>query len=312
MTNLSHQILRIAALLVLPLPIIAAPKVGLVIKDRNLFWAAVEQGAMETAKTADIELITKAPSAASQPGQQLRLLNSLEKEPIVALLVGALSPDDMKSSLATFIAKGVKVVALDTALPDGCSHVYIGYNQKTIAETAAKLFIPLVKDGDEIAILRANSVETISLREKTLAASVKAALPKSNLHLDVKVGLEKDDDYKQSLVLLDHYPNIKGVITPFSASSMAMIKALKDRNLSGKVVHVGIGTGLPKEAEAAIASGVLQCWIAQQPKLMGSMAVNIAAALIQGKPTPASVDAEFLVVTKENLGDPKLAAIRVD
>lgn len=289
----------------------AAPtKVGLVTKDRNLFWSAIETGATDAAKTHDIELLVRAPSMANNVGQQIKLLSSLEKENIKALLIGPLSVEEFKAPIAAFAKAGVKIIAIDTPLPEGSAHIFIGYNQKAVGEATVALFAKRLKDGDELGILRANSVEGISLREKTLANEIKVKLPKSNLHLDIKAGIEKDDDYRQSCLLLEKYPGMKGVITPFSSSTIAMMKAIKDKGLAGKIVHVGIGTGFPAEVEAAIRSGALSGFIAQQPKLMGAKAVEAAEALLSGKAMPPTLDVEFLIITSENVNDPKLAALR--
>jgi ribose transport system substrate-binding protein len=288
----------------------AATKVGLLTKDRNLFWTAIEQGANQAAKTAGVELIVRAPAVANNVAQQLRLLASLEKEAPAAILVGPLSQQEFKTPISAFTAKGVKIVAIDTPLPEGCANVYIGYNQKAIASASAALLSKLVNDGDEIGLLGANSIEGLSPRERAIIATIKEQRPKSTLHLDVKAGIEKDDDYSQSLTLLQRHPGIKGVLTPFSSSTIAMMKALKAKGLAGRVTHVGIGTGFPAEVEDAIKSGELQGFIAQQPKLMGAKAVEAAVDLLAGKTVPATIDVDFVVITKDNVNDPKLAALR--
>jgi ribose transport system substrate-binding protein len=179
-----------------------------------------------------------------------------------------------------------------------------------MAESAARYFATLVKDNDEVAMLRANSLESVSVREKSFLAALKELHPKTTIYLDVMAGAQKGDDYVQSVLLLTRHPNIKAVLTPFSASSMAMIKALKDNGLAGKVLQVGFGVGLPPAVVDAIDAGALSGWIAQQPKLIGIRGIQTAADLINNKPVPPTIDVEYFLVTKANLNESKIKELR--
>ena len=289
----------------------ANPKVGVLLKDRDLFWAAVQDGVVEASQAAKLDPIIKAPLNANMLGQQLTLLSALEKEPSLdALVIGPLTIDDFKAPLASFVKRGVKIVALDTPLPAGIAHTFIGYNQKAMAEAAARYFASLIQDTDEVAMLRANSLETVSVREKSFLATFKELQPKATMHLDVMSGAKKGDDYDQSILLLASHPKIKAVLTPFSAGSMAMIKALNDKKLAGKVQQVGFGVGLPPAVVEAIEAGTLIGWVAQQPKLIGVRGIEAAADLIQNKPVPATIDVDYFIVTKANLNEPKIQELR--
>lgn len=291
-------------------PSFAGPRIGVLLRDQDLFYGSVKQGAVEAGNAVGAELLIKAPQVASSLSQQLAMLAALDKEPLDALVASPLTVDEFKEPLARFAARGVKIVLIETVMPEGTANTYLGYNQKDMGETAARLFTKLVQDGDEVAMLRANSIERVSLREKTLLATIRDLLPKSTLHADIMAGATKGDDLEKSLLLLDRHPAIKGICTPFSASSMAMIKALKERKLTGKIVHVGFGTGLPAEAVEALESGAMQGWIAQQPKLFGSRGIEAAMDLINGKTVPPQIDVQYFVVTKANLHEAAIEALR--
>jgi ABC-type sugar transport system substrate-binding protein len=73
---------------------------------------------------------------------------------------------------------------------------------------------------------------------------------------------------------------------------------------------VAFGSGLPPEAEQAIASGALQAWIAQRPWSFGFKGVQAAVDLAGGKTLSATVDVDYLVVTKENLASAEAQALK--
>jgi ribose transport system substrate-binding protein len=297
-------------IVLLQIPGLAAPRIGVLLKDRDLFFAAVQKGAEEEGKALNVDLVVKAPSKANAPGQQMTLLAALEKEPLDALIISPLSADDFKAPIARFVAKGEKIVALDSPLPEGLANTFVRYDQKSLGAAVARYAAGLIKDGDEVAMLRANTIETISDREKGIIATLKEIYPNLKLHLDVMAGAQKGDDYDQSVLLLGRHPNIKVVITPISAGTLGMMRAIKEKNLAGKIQHVGFGVGLPAEVVAAIETGAMQGWIAQEPKMFGVKGIDVAVDLINGKTVPPVIDIEYQIVTKANLNDPKVQALK--
>lgn len=299
------------ALLSLTISAFAAPlKIGVLLKDRDLFWSAAERGAQQAGSAAGVELIIKAPVVPNSLPQQSAMLDALLKEPIDALVIAPLSENAYRAQLAGLAAKGVKIVALDTNLADNLAATFVGYNQVSMAEAAGRFFAELVGDTDSAGLLRAYSLEGMSVREKTLLAAFKQWRPNATLHTDIFAGSERQDDLSKSQLLLEKHPEVKAVCTPFSASTMAMTKALQAKGLAGKVQHVGFGTGLPDEVVSAIEQGAMHGWVAQQPNLIGRLGVEAAVKLAQGQAVPATLDVPYTIVTKANLNTPEVQAIR--
>ena len=279
-------------------------------KDRGLFWSAAAQGAEEVVAAEGGTLVVKAPLHASNLGQQLALLSLFGDESVDVLLIAPLTQEEFVRPLGLLKAKGVKIVVLDTALPEGVGETFVGYNQETMAEAAARVFAGFIQKGDEAAMLRANSIERISPREKAFLSALKALVPDTRIHVDTMAGASKDDDYPQSCLLLERHPNIRIVASMFSAPSLGMIKAIKDKELGGKVHHLGFGTGLPAPAVDALEAGRLAVWVAQQPRLLGRTAAEAGLALLAGKPVPQTNAVEFAIVTPANLKEPAMQALR--
>lgn len=307
---MNHRLVLFSLLALISAQASAAPRIAVLLKDRDLFWSAAQVGADEAGKAAGVELVIKAPTRPNSLGQQLTMLNALAKEPFDALVIAPLTSDDFREPLKPFLARGAKIVALDTDLPQDIPHVYLGYNQVAMAEAAARYFITLLQPGEKAALLRAISIEGMSVREKTFISTFKALRSDGPLFQDVLAGAEQQDDVQKCTVLLERHPDIRAVCTPFSASSIAMIKVIKSKQLAGKVLHVGFGTSLPGDVVDAIENGVMQGWIAQQPKLIGQKGVEIAVEIAGGKSAAATQDVPYFIVTKQNLHDPQIQAMR--
>src|SRR5437588_11435621 len=81
-------------------PLIAAPKIGVLLKGRSAFWNTVEKGAMEAGQQIGAEVIAKAPLAESDVSVQIQLLNALAAQGIDALVIAPCSKDALAAPVA--------------------------------------------------------------------------------------------------------------------------------------------------------------------------------------------------------------------
>ena len=88
-----------------------------------------------------------------------------------------------------------------------------------------------------------------------------------------------------------------------------MLHIVQTKKLSGSIKLIGFGFNLTPEIAAAIANGDMQGWIAQLPTEVGSRGVETALALLKGETVAPVVHTDFLVITKDNLSDPKVQAL---
>jgi ribose transport system substrate-binding protein len=110
-------------------------------------------------------------------------------------------------------------------------------------------------------------------------------------------------------VLLEKYPAAKAIFASGSVGTLAMMHVIEQRHLEGSVKLVGFGFNLSPEVQAALKAGSLHGWVAQLPREVGAKAVEVAVALIRGENVPPVVKTDFVVVTKENVGEPKIQAL---
>ncbi len=222
-------------------------------------------------------------------------------------MIAPTNPEGVEKPVAELVAKGVKVVTLDTPLKEGLAQGFVGADQGAMGEAAARIFVSLIREGDEVAVLRNNSIDrTVMEREKKAFDALKSV--KVVLHADIFASSEKDTEEDKVRLLLTKYPNTKVIFASATRGTLAVIKVIREKELVGKVKVVGFGLYLPAEASAAMEDGILAGWVAQQPKDLGYKGVETAVALLQGKSVPAVVHPDYLVLTKENFRDPKVQA----
>lgn len=286
------------------------PKVGLLLKGRNGFWIAVEKGARATASQAGIDLVVKAPISESDIGVQVQMLNSLAAQGVDAIVIAPGSKDTLAVPLASIAVKGVKIVVIDTALSSKTGSVFIGTNHEAAGRAAGRLLASLVRENDEVTFLKHSQTSgATGQREVGALAAYREVYPKSLIHGDIYAAAEAGGELQKAELVLTQYPATKAILASSTPGTLAMLKTLRDKNLAGSVKLVGFGFNLNPEVAAAIESGALSGWIAQLPQEIGDKGITAALRLLKGETMPAVIYTDFIVITKENLHDPKVEAL---
>ena len=288
----------------------AEAKIGLLLKAKNAFWSSMEQGATEAGRAAGAEIIVKSVIQETDIGGQTKLLNALAAQGIQALVIAPANKDALAGPVAELAAKGVKIVVIDSPLAGTVEHVFVGTNQRASGEAAGQLLATMVQTKDEVSFFRhIQGSGATEEREIGALAKLREAHPGVVVHGDIYSGGEKGVEEQRAELVLTKYPNTKVVFASGTPGTMAMLKVLQQKGLAGKIKLVGFGFNLNPQVAAAIESGAMFGWIAQLPKEVGRKGVETAVALLKGQTVPAIVNTEFLVITKDNLKDPKVQAL---
>jgi ribose transport system substrate-binding protein len=288
----------------------AETKIGLLLKAKNAFWSSMEQGATEAGRAAGAEIIVKSVIQETDIGGQTKLLNALAAQGIQALVIAPANKDALADPVAALAAKGVKIVVIDSPLAGTGEHVFVGTNQRVAGEAAGQLLASMVQTKDEVAFFRhIQGSGATEEREIGALEKLRGAHPGIVVHGDIYAGGEQGVEAQRAELVLTKYPNTKAILASGTPGTMAMLKVLQQKGLAGKIKLVGFGFNLNPEVAAALDNGALSGWIAQLPKEVGRKGVETAVALLKGQAVPAVVNTEFLVITKDNLMDPKVQAL---
>ena len=308
--------LLLAVLVILPVSASARPTVGIVMKVRSAsgFWASVEQGAKEAAEAADVDLIVKGSNDAGNVGVQLKLIDALVNQKIDALVIMPANPERLVDPLKALAATGVKIVVAESELSGETGFPFVGYDQDKLAWSAAQVDGALLKDGDEAAIFRGNTVDQVIVRrDRNIIAKLKEMYPNLRLHLDIFATTNELGNVGQKAeLMLKKYPNSKLFIATSSLATSELLTTVKTLELGDKVKVAGFGSSLNADTIQAIESGTMPVFVVQVPREIGYKSVTAAVALIRGKPVPPKTDINFFVVTKENLNAPAIQPLKTE
>jgi len=287
----------------------APVRIGVLLKGKTAFWAAMEKGVNEAAAKAGVEVIVKSPRDEMDVAVQIRLLGVLADQNIQALVIAPCS-DSLAVPLQALADKGVKIVIVDTPLAGLPDAPFVGTDQKAAGKAAAVLLNLQLADGDEVAFLRNSQGRgAANVREAGALAKLIAAHPQIVVHGDIYASSESGLEAQHSELVLSKYPQVKAIFSSGSPGTMAMLKVLTAHKSAGTIKFVGCGFNLNPAVVAGLEDGTMTGWIAQLPQETGRKGVESALALVNGQMIPQTIPTEFLVITKDRLSDPKIQSL---
>jgi ribose transport system substrate-binding protein len=288
----------------------AAPKIGVLLKGRSDFWSAVEKGAVEAGAKLGAEVVVKAPLNEIDVAVQIRLLEALGAQGIQALVIAPCNQDTLAAPVAALAARGVKIVVIDSPLAGSAAATFVGTNQRAAGEAAGRLLASLIGDHDEVGILQhSQSSVAAQQRESGVLAALRETRPLAVVHRDIYASSEDGVEAERAALLLEKYPGARALLASGTPGTMALLRLLESRKTAGKTQFVGFGFNLNPEVAAALADGTMQGWVAQLPEEVGAQGVAAALALVGGQKVDPVISTDFILVTRDNLHDPKVQAL---
>ena len=226
---------------------------------------------------------TETSGTAATPASQLPAIQAAITKGANALIVSATDPSALCPTLKSAMAKGITVVTYDSDAPT-CRDLFI--NQASTAQIGTSEVDVLAKQinsSGDIAIVSAAASAT---NQNAWIGYMKQELKKyPNMHL-VSTVYGNDDPTTATQVtqgLLQHYPNLKGIISPTTVGILAAAQVLDTPKSRGKIALTGLGT--PNSLKKFVSDGTIQSFELWNPANLGYLAAYAAVNLASKKIT---------------------------
>lgn len=269
--------------------------IGLAVSTlNNPFFVELQQGAQEMADKLGAKLTVV--DAQNDATNQVNQVQTLVTQGVKAII---LNPVDSKQSAPAAKAAEMANIPL------------ISVDRSVEGKVAAEVASNNVSGGSLAAIElgRATSGEVAHLKGISGASASRdrgqgfeQGLNSGNIKVvaTAVADFDRAKALNETTNLLQGHPGIKGIFAENDEMALGAIKALGAR--AGKDVVVVGFDGTP-DGLKAIQDGTLVATVAQQPKLLGSKAVEQAVKAAKGEPVQQVVDVEVKVITKQNVAE---------
>ena len=217
---------------------------------------------------------TETSGTAATAASQIPAIQAAITKGANALIVSATDPSALCPTLKSAMAKGITVVTYDSDAP-ACRNLFI--NQASTAQIGTSEVDVLAKQinsSGDIAIVSAAASAT---NQNAWIGYMKQELKKyPNMHL-VSTVYGNDDPTTATQVtqgLLQHYPNLKGIISPTTVGILAAAQVLDTPKYRGKIALTGLGT--PDSLKKFVSDGTIQSFELWNPANLGYLAAYAA------------------------------------
>ncbi len=220
---------------------------------------------------------TETSGNAATPAAELPAIQAAIAKGANALIVSATDPTALCPTLNSAMQKGITVVTYDADAPS-CRSLFINQASTAgIGESEVDVMAKLVHGSGQIAIV---SAAASAPNQNAWIKYMKIELKKYPKVKLVSTVYGNDDPTTATQVtqgLLQHYPSLKGIISPTTVGILAAAQVVDAQGKKGKVLVTGLGT--PLEMKKYILNGTSPDVILWNPANLGYLAAYAAVEL---------------------------------
>jgi rhamnose transport system substrate-binding protein len=226
---------------------------------------------------------TETSGTAATPASQIPAIQAAITKGANALIVSATDPAALCPTLKSAMAKGITVITYDSDAP-ACRDLFI--NQASTAQIGTSEVDVLAKQINSTGDIAIVSAAASATNQNAWIGYMKQELKKfPNVHL-VSTVYGNDDPTTATQVtqgLLQHYPNLKGIISPTTVGILAAAQVLDTPKYRGKIALTGLGT--PDSLKKFVADGTIRSFELWNPADLGYLAAYAAVNFASKKIT---------------------------
>ena len=273
--------------------IVGNGSIGLSVSTQNNpFFVTLVEGAQEAADAAGVSLTVV--DAGDDVTKQVSDIEDLISKDISVLIVNPVDSDAVTGAIEAAIAKGVKVISVDRAVNGVEIDCQIASDNVLGAELATQYIVDTLGEGVKVAELVGVSGASAAIDRSEGFHNV------ADAKLDVVASQTANFDRTEGMSVMENMLQANGDIQAvFAANDEMALGAVEAVSGAGKDILV-VGFDATDDAIEAIKAGRMGATIAQQPKLIGSTAIENALKLINGESIPKTIPVEVTLITKDN------------
>ena len=284
----------------------------------HIFWKSIHAGAIKAqeelkASGVNVEIIWKGPLKEDDRESQIQVMENFVTQGVTGIVLAPLDDVALRMPVKEAVNSGIPVVIIDSGLKR---------EEDYVSFVATDNYLGGKKGGERLAEILGGKGKVIMLRYQEGSAST---MNREQGFLDVLKekypgievvsanqygGATTESAYQASENLLaplekaDGGLSIDGIFCPNESTAFAMLRALEDGGLAGKVKYVGFDSS--DRLVQGLRTGEIQGLLLQDPINMGYLGVKTLVAHLQGQEVEKRIDTGSAVATPENMDEPKI------
>jgi ribose transport system substrate-binding protein len=273
------------------------------------FWKSVHAGAENAARElGNVEVIWKGPLQEDDRDGQISVVQDFITRKVDGICLAPLDSQALVKYVQEAKQEGIPTVIFDSGLDDERDIAsYVATDNYKGGALAARQLGKVLEGEGGVILLRYNpGSESTHQREEGFLKTLKEDFPgitvlASNEYAGTTP--EKALDKSQQ-VLIKFRDQVKGIFAVCEPNSTALLKALEQEGLAGKVKCIGFDPS--PELVQAMRDGKMHGIVLQDPVKMGYDAVKTMLEHLEKKPVEKRISTGEHIATPENLDEPAM------
>lgn len=268
-------------------------KIGLIVSTlNNPFFVDLKSGIESEAKKLGYDVIVL--DSQNDPAKEVSNMEDISVKNVDIVL---LNPVDSDSAIASVMVANnleLPVITVDRASNGGQVVSHVASDNAEGGKMAATYLTELLNGKGNIVELE-GSAGSSATRDR--GAGFDNEIENSDLNIITKQSADFDRTKGLSVMenIIQSKNNIDAVFAQNDEMALGALKALQDANMNNVLV---VGFDATDDAIDSVKKGDMAATIAQQPKLIGKTAVNLAHRYLLGEKVETFAPVELKLITK--------------
>ncbi|WP_448374354.1 D-ribose ABC transporter substrate-binding protein [Fervidobacterium sp.] len=266
-------------------------KVGLSLSTlNNPFFVTLRDGAMAAAKELGITLFVA--DAQDKPAKQLNDIEDLIQKKVDLIIINPTDSAAIVPAIEAANKAKIPVITVDRGAAGGQVVAHIASDNVAGGAMAAKFIAEQLKGKGKVVML-VGIPGTSAARDRGLGFKTELKkYPGIQLVAEQVANFNRAEGMRVMENLLQAYPDIDAVFAQNDEMALGAIEAIRAAKKLGKIMVVGFDA-IP-DALNAVKKGEMAATVAQQPYLMGQLAVEKAYDYLKSKTIFIPVELELV------------------
>lgn len=267
-------------------------KIGLSISTlNNPFFVSLKDGVVAEATKQGMEVVVV--DAQNDSAKQSNDVDDLIQQGVNALLINPTDSSAISTVVQTANSLGIPVITLDRSADQGEVAALVASDNVKGGQMAAEYIVEQL--GKDTKVIELEGVPGASATRERGKGFHDIADEQLNVVAKQAADFDRTKGLTVTENLLQGNPDAKAIFAHNDEMALGAIEAIQS---SGKDIMV-IGFDGNDDALKSIEAGNLTATVAQQPELIGQLAVGAAKDVLQGKEVEKNIAAPLKLVVKE-------------
>lgn len=261
------------------------------------YWEMVEKGAREAAAKYGMDIEFTGP-VRNNMEEQLSLLEKAIAAQVDAIIVQGLNDEKFTPVIDKAVNRGIPVITIDTDAPASRRLAYVGTDNVAAGEALGRMVVQTTGGQGKIGVIIGSELAKNQLQRLDGLKNVVKHYSGMEI-VDIRSSnISHMEAIQQAADMLRYHPEIDVMVGTSATDALGMLQASRSLKRSPLTI---IGFDNQAETLDAISRGEIAGTVAQQPYLMGDMAVRLLYQHFQGAPLQSRYYTGVKVLDRSNV-----------